>query len=212
MKSRAAIVAVLAGIAPAGATAHPHVFVDMSARFVLSGDNRLTAGEIVHLHDPLFSMFVLHDLGVDLDGPLPASVEARLVADNRAMLRDEGAFATLAIDGGDVALRPAEDVTVRVEDGRLRVSFRAPLETPEQMAGGAAMLSVYDKTYLIAFDLTGGATVQGGTGCAAEKVDWAAAGGWSALWTTLFDLESDPVPLDFDPARMSAAKARLRCP
>jgi polyphosphate kinase len=211
MTRAAALCCLLVSLQPGEPAAHPHVFVDTGARFVVTEGERFTAIEIEHRYDALFSLFVLNDLGVGLSTSLPEAITRRLVEDNRTMLSAEGSFAALDMDGEDIALGLPEDIAVDLVDDRLRVTFRLPLKSARAMSGHSATLAVFDPSYLIAFDLTGGVSLTGTTVCTVEKVEWAPEAGFSALWSTLFDLESNPVPLDFNAARMSAAKARLTC-
>jgi ABC-type uncharacterized transport system substrate-binding protein len=155
-------IALLFLLVPAGAQAHPHVFVDAAARFILDDAGRLAAVEIEHLYDPLVSLFVLQDLGVDPFAPMSAEDAARLGADQRAMLTDAGAFAALSIGGEEIPLGAPANVAVGIADERMHVTFTAPLAAPQALDGMAAILAIFDPVYFIAFDLTGPVTVTGG--------------------------------------------------
>jgi ABC-type uncharacterized transport system, periplasmic component len=211
MSTRRIHAALLLCLAPLQAAAHPHVFVDAAARFVLDADGRLAAVEIEHLYDPLVSLFVLQDLGVDPFAPLSEQDAVRLGADQAVMLKDSDGFAALSIGGKEVPFGAPIDVAVAITDERMHVTFTAPVAMPQALEGMAATLAIFDPVYFIAFDLTGPVTVEGGADCAAEALEWAPTDGLMALQSTLLDLALDETPEDPTVGRLFAAEARLTC-
>jgi ABC-type uncharacterized transport system substrate-binding protein len=202
----------LVALAPPGAAAHPHIFVDASARFLLDSTGRLTGVRISHLYDPLVSLFVLQDLGFDPFAPLEGEEAARLAAEQRILLDASENFAALSIGGEDVATGTAQDVEAAIEAERMRVDFTLPLEQPMALDGRDARLAIYDPIYFIAFDLTEDVTVEGGPGCAAAPVDQTLSAGLLALQARLAEIPADGTPDDPTVGRLFAAQARLSCP
>lgn len=212
MRRLAAVALLCAGaLAPSGAAAHPHIFVDASARFLLDAAGRLEAVRITHLYDPLVSLFVLQDLGFDPFAPLDAAEADRLAAEQRILLDASDSFAALSIGLEDVETGPAEDVVAAVEDGRMRVDFTLPLAQPAPLDGPDARLALYDPVYFIAFDLTDDLTVAGGDGCAAAPLDRTLSASLLALQAELAAIPADETPEDVTVGRLFAAEARLSC-
>ena len=60
-------VAVLA-LSATPAVAHPHIFIDTALEVILDADHRATAVRVVWVHDDFYSMVMLQDRELDLDG------------------------------------------------------------------------------------------------------------------------------------------------
>jgi ABC-type uncharacterized transport system substrate-binding protein len=199
------------GLAPSGAGAHPHIFVDASAQFLLDDAGRLTGVRITHLYDPLVSLFVLQDLGFDPFAQLDAAEADLLAAEQRKLLDASNGFATLSIGGNDLATDAAQDIRAAIEAERMRVDFTLPLTQPAALDGPDARLAIYDPVYFIAFDLTSAVTVMGGPDCVAEPADKTFSASLLALQAHLSDLPADETPEDPTVGRLFAAEARLSC-
>jgi ABC-type uncharacterized transport system substrate-binding protein len=197
-------------LAPSGAVAHPHLFVDAAARFLLDDAGRLTGVRLTDLCDPLVSLFVLQDLDFDPFAPLSAPEAERLAAEQLLSLEASDEFAAIAGGVDDLDTGPAQAVFAAVEDGRMRVDFTVPSTRPVALDGLDSRPSIYDPVYFIAFDLTG-VTVEGGTGCAAEPMDQALSAALLVLRDDLADIPADATPEDPAVGRLFAAEARLSC-
>ncbi len=158
------------------AWAHPHVFVDVTLRLETDAEGRIGAVEVTWAYDPLFSMLLLSDRGMDADADL------QLTEDERAALLGfdledwpegfDGALFAYA-GGAAVALGPAEALSVAMKEGALVTRHRRALAAP--MAAGGLRLMPYDPYYYAALRLV---AVEGlPEGCAARIVapDTAAA-------------------------------------
>lgn len=211
MRRLAAAMLCAGALAPAGAAAHPHVFVDAAARFLLDDAGRLTGVRLTHLYDPLVSLFVLQDLGFDPFAPLSAPEAERLAAEQRLLLDESDGFAAIAVGVNDLETAPAEDVVAAVEDGRMRVDFTLPLTQAVTLDGLDARLAIYDPIYFIAFHLAGPITIEGGAGCVAEPMDQALSAALLALQADLSEIPADATPEDPTVGRLFAAEARLSC-
>jgi ABC-type uncharacterized transport system substrate-binding protein len=207
---RPAAAALALALAPPAA-AHPHIFVDASARFLMADADRLEAVRITHLYDPLVSLFVLQDLGFDPFAALAPEAAARLAAEQLALLRASNGFATLSIGALAAETAPVADVAASVEDGRMRVDFTLKLAEPVALDGLDARLAIYDPVYFIAFDLTDEVSVDGGEGCAAEALDWAPSPAMLALQSALAGIPADATPEDPTVGRLFAEEALLSC-
>lgn len=198
-------------LAPISAAAHPHVFVDASATFVMDADGKLAAVHIEHLYDPLVSLYVLHDFGVDPFSALSKEDATRLGAEQSSMLNDNGGFAALTIGAEETPLGAPSNLVVSIRDERMRVTYTAPLATPGALDDKAATLAIFDPVHFIAFELTGAVSVKGAGNCEAVALEWAPTDGLYALQSTLLELALDETPEDPSVGRMFAAEAQLTC-
>ncbi|SEA90220.1 DUF1007 family protein [Rubrimonas cliftonensis] len=208
--TRIALAAILC-LAPVAGAAHPHVFIEVGATFVFDDENRLAAVRIEHRYDALVSLFVLNEFGIDPFSPLSDDSVARLVEDQAAMLKADNGFAALAVERRDTPLHGPDAVTVSLREDRLQVAFALRLAAPVALEDQEATLAVFDPVYFIAFEMDGAVMTEGGTGCAAEAVEWAPTDVLAALESSLFSLAADEVPDDPTVGRLFAAKARATC-
>lgn len=198
-------------IAPFGAEAHPHVFVDASVQFLLDDVARLTAVRITHLYDPLVSLFVLQDLGFDPFAPLTDAEAARLTEEQRILLEGSQNFAELTLGTAVVATEMVHGLVASVEDGRMRVDFTLPLAEPAMLSGTKARLAIYDPVYFIAFNMTDRVTASGSAVCSARPTNRALSAGLLALQAQLAEIPPDETPEDPTVGRLFAAEAQLSC-
>jgi ABC-type uncharacterized transport system substrate-binding protein len=192
------------------AAAHPHVFIDAEARFVIDAERRLTSVRMTHVYDALVSLFVLQELGIDPFAALDDASARRLAEEQRIVLDASGGYAALTVDGRDVALRPARGVAARLdEDGRLRVDFTLEPDAPPSLARSDALLAVYDPVYFISFALEN-AEVDAAD-CVAATLEWRPSGSLLALRDALSAIPVDETPDDPEVGRLFAAEARVSC-
>lgn len=211
MASTRTPLAVALCLAPLAAPAHPHVFVDATARFVFEGPQVLSRVEIVHRYDPLYSLFLLQDLGIDPFAPLSAPDTARLVAEYETFLASAHGFAALSAGGSDVPFAAPADVGVSVRDDRVEVTFAVPLAAPLALDGSAVTLDIFDPLYFVDFGIVGPVMVTGATDCTARALDWVPSPRLLALQSALSTLPPDQDPEDRSVGRLFAAQAQVRC-
>src|SRR6056297_2811011 len=65
-----ALALLLTTLCAPAAWAHPHVFVDVTLRFLPDAEGRLTGVEVTWAYDDFFSLLVLEDRGLDADGDM----------------------------------------------------------------------------------------------------------------------------------------------
>lgn len=145
---------------PAGAMAHPHVFVDTALRLELDADRRVTAVEVTWKYDDLYSLLIMQDMGVDDDG------DGRLTDAELATIQGwdmqwidgyAGDLYLTGADGKSVSLSQPEPISTGVEDARLISRHRRTLETP--VDAGNLTLRAFDPEFYTAYDLTLGVTL-----------------------------------------------------
>lgn len=123
------------------AVAHPHVFVDATARFVFDEPGRLAGLRITWRYDA-FSTLVLYDqleLDRDRDGDGDGKLDARdlervAVGETDWPPEYEG-DTYLWIGGAKVPLAPSMKGVARMVGDRVEVAFDLPLAAPQPAAG-----------------------------------------------------------------------------
>ena len=143
-------------IAAPMARAHPHVFVDVTLTLETDAEGHVDAIEVAWLYDPLFTMLVLSDRGLDADADLA------LTEKEKALLMGfdledwpEGFDGALFAyhEGGALELGPAEALSVEMRDGALVTRHRRPVEAVKVGAGETLQLKPYDPYYYAALRL-----------------------------------------------------------
>lgn len=153
------------------AWAHPHVFIDATLRLEADSAGRVEAIEVTWAYDTLFSLLVLSDRAMDMDGDLvltDAEKDALLGFDLQNW--PDGFEGALFVFDGKRALQlgRAEPVSVTLVDGALVTRHRRALEPVDVKAVEALRLQPYDPYYYAAISLAG---VNGlPEGCALEVI------------------------------------------
>lgn len=140
------------------ALAHPHVFVDVTLTLETDDKGRVDGIEVTWVYDPLFTMLVLSDRGLDADADLSLTEEEKAVLMGFD-LQDwpegfDGALFAYDEDGA-VALGPAEALSVGLTDGALVTRHRRPVAALEIEPGETLRLEPYDPYYYAALSLVG---------------------------------------------------------
>ena len=217
---RGAAATVLLALAPAGALAHPHVFVDTGLEVVFDDEGRAVAVQVVWVHDEFYTMLSLDDYGMDPDftGTVTEAERAELAAIYANW--DDGFDGDLRplLDGNELALGGPTRVVADVQDARLVIAHRRSFDRPVALGGAELVLRVYDPSYFIAYTIAVDPVLHGRDDCTAEVwgPDWEAADARlqdaldemlaaGADWT---EVEADfpAVGADF------AEEVRIRCP
>jgi ABC-type uncharacterized transport system substrate-binding protein len=213
MRALAAALAVAAALAgPEAARAHPHIFIDGGVDFVFDERGRLTDLRITWIYDPLTSLFMLEDLGIDAAGSAPLSAEdrARLAAYQTEWM--EGFEGDSYLWDGELRIDLsgplAADAALR--DGRVAISFERALATPFR-PGRETVAKIYDPTYFTAYFVTETPRLEGRTaGCAARVEPFEPTGPLMALQRTLLGVGVDEAPPG-EPGALFADKVHIAC-
>jgi ABC-type uncharacterized transport system substrate-binding protein len=207
----AALAAFALMLAAPAARAHPHVFVDVGIDFLMDGRGRLEALRVTWLFDPLYSVLVLEELGIDPARPPDAAARETLGALQPQWAAEFGGEGSLFADGADVALGPARAFAGDMAEGRLVIAFERPLAAPLDPRGAAVLAAVYDPTYFAAYFLTRAPRVEGDAACDAAAMPFEADGALAELQTSLLGLSMEETPADPMVGRLFADRARLAC-
>ena len=149
------------------AQAHPHIFVSVEVAVVYENDVP-AAVELAWIYDDYFSLLLMTDLGLDLDGDLVLSEE------------EETILATSVTEwpaefGGDLEVLQGETLvdlagrtnhTMTFENGIVREAHTRPIaKLPQDDA--PLTIRVYDPFYYVAYELIGTVTIKGRDNCEA---------------------------------------------
>ncbi|OBY27978.1 DUF1007 family protein [Leisingera sp. JC1] len=161
MKHLAPLLA-LALLAPAGAGAHPHIFVDTGMKLVVSDGGQLQAVEITWAYDEFYSLLIFEDRGLDsdFDGSLTAEELAQLQGFDLAWSEGFQGDTYLTLDGEALGLGAPEHLSTEVKDGRITTRHRRVLTQPQEADG--VVIKAYDPTYYTAYTVNQGLEVSGG--------------------------------------------------
>ncbi|UWQ77830.1 DUF1007 family protein [Leisingera sp. S132] len=161
MKHLAPLLA-LALLAPAGAAAHPHIFVDTGMKLVVTDGGQLQAVEITWAYDEFYSLLIFEDRGLDsdFDGSLTAGELAQLQGFDLAWSEGFQGDTYLTLDGEALGLGAPEHLSTEVKDGRITTRHRRVLTQPQ--AADGVVIKAYDPTYYTAYTVNQGLEVSGG--------------------------------------------------
>ena len=180
-------------LSAAPALAHPHVFVDARAGFVL-GDGALTGLRITWLYDA-FTTLVLYDqldLDHDRDGKLNAQDLERVAHGETDWAPDYEGDTYLWVGGTKEPLGRPQNGVARMVGDRVEVSFDLPLATAQPLEGVAASLKLYDPGYYYAYTVVGAAADR----CEAQVVPFQPDAAERALQEELNALSQEEMPED----------------
>ena len=144
------LLALLAAFAPAGAAAHPHVFVAAATGVYFDAEGRVTHLQHVWQFDPAFSAFATQGLDANGDGKLSRGELAPLAKVNIESLQPYHDFTWMTVGGKKVKFDPPKNYFLRMYNGLLTLIFQLPLRTPTP-AGAKMKIEVYDPEYFVAF-------------------------------------------------------------
>jgi ABC-type uncharacterized transport system substrate-binding protein len=214
MRSLPILVLVL--VLPFQARAHPHIFVEAGVEVLFAPDGAPQSVRISWTYDPLFSMLLVSDLGLDpdFDGVLTESELADLQGFDMNWL--DGYHGDTHLTQGALVLELGgpSDWTSDYRDGRLySTHVRALPVLPDPAAEW--VIAVYDPTYYTSYRLSQAPRLTGRDDCVARvfEPDFDAAGAQlqAALDELLGaggDMESD-FPMV---GAMFSEEVRITCP
>lgn len=146
-------IAIFVGVS---AKAHPHVFVDGGVDFVFQTDGQLGSVIVTWRYDPFETIYILSDLGI-----VPQAGSDFSDKDRAEVKRLLGEFppdfdgsAHLSIDQQPVPLDWPRDLTARMVEDQLEVSFTRDLLDPISTMDRRLVVMFYERTYFFAFSLT----------------------------------------------------------
>lgn len=158
-------------LAPVGAAAHPHVFIDATVEIVFDAQGRAEALRIGWTYDDLFSLSYLTEMGFDpdFDGVLSAEETVRLTGfDTRNWDADFPGDTYALVQGSPIGLSRPEAPTVRYDGGKLTSTHLRHLSTPVDLAAAELVVQVYDPSFYTSYSIDPVAVLTNGAGCTAQ--------------------------------------------
>ena len=208
--TRAAYLILLSFVFASASNAHPHVFIDARAGFLLDDDGQLTALRITWTYDAFSSLTLLDilDLDTDGDGVLNDGDIARLVEAQTIWPDDFEGDTYLEQGGLSVALTRPTNGTASMPDTQISVAFDLPLAAPLAEPRDV-VLRLYDPTYYFAYSAIGLEDVP--AGCASEIVTFQPDNATAALRAQLALLSREETPEQENVGRLFADLVMLSC-
>ena len=161
------------------ARAHPHIFVDAGVEVVFGADGQPEGIWISWEYDPLFSMLLVSDMGLDPDftGEITDSERADLDGFDMNWIEGYHGDTHVTQNGEAVALTGPVDWQSDYRDGQLSSRHLRHFITPPDPAQGF-VVTIYDPTYYTSYGIVGTPQITGRSDCTARifEPDWDAAG------------------------------------
>ncbi len=179
MRVHPAQIIALALLAPVPVAAHPHIFVEAGIEVIFAPDGTPQAVRISWAYDPLFSMLLVSDLGLDpdFDSVLTDAEMTELQGFDMNWIEGYHGDTHLTQAGQTLALGGPADWTSDFRDGRLySTHLRALPALPDPSAEWT--IAVYDPTYYTSYSLVDAPRLTGPHACTARvfEPDFEAAG------------------------------------
>lgn len=206
----------LLALLPSAALAHPHIFVDASLEVIFAPDGHPQAVRIGWRYDPVFSMLLVGDLGLDqdFDTLLTPEEHAALQGFDMNWLPDYPGDTHLTQAGTPLPLGPPRDWTSEYRDGQLHSTHLRDLPPlPDPL--GEWVIAVYDPTYYTSYTLAATPVLTGRADCDVRVFEpdlEALESGLQAALDEMLGGGLDP-EADFPMVgAMFAQEARITCP
>jgi ABC-type uncharacterized transport system substrate-binding protein len=200
-------------LAPRGAMAHPHAWIDMREQVILNDKNQIVGLHEHWVFDEFYTEFAKQDYDLNHDGKLEHNELVKLGTDNLTRLRDYDFFTLVQADGKAVKIKTFRDVDSVMVGNRVALDFTLVFAAPIETAGQGISYKIYDPSYYIEMkhEKENPVTFTGGAACkftlTAPKPDISKIG----LAATLDQLKQKPQAAD-NLGSYFAEKVDITCP
>ncbi|MDO9640064.1 MAG: DUF1007 family protein [Pseudotabrizicola sp.] len=153
--------------APAGAGAHPHVFIDATIEVIFDAEGRAEALRIGWAYDSLFSMTYLAENGFDpdFDGVLTPEEEAALAGFDMGWDAEFAGDTYVLVGDAPVGLSRPLEPTAGYRDGSLVSTHLRRLSAPVAPGDAGLVVQVYDPSFYTSYLIAATPVLTGGAGC-----------------------------------------------
>ncbi len=134
------------------ASAHPHVWIEMSSDVVFDTQGMVSAINIEWTFDDGYAQMALDGLDTDGDGVYSATELEALTRENLESLKDYDYFIHAFVDGKPLRVQAAKDAGQIYSNQRLTLYFSVPLEKPIDPRKNDFYYRIYDPEFFIAMD------------------------------------------------------------
>ena len=147
-----ALASSVAALAPSGARAHPHVWVEAHEKVLFDAGGKVSGIRSDWVFDEMYSAFAVQ--GLEKDGKLATTKDlSSLAKTNVESLADFEYFTFAKANGHKVAFAKPIDYTLEERaDKRVVLHFTLPLAEPTK-TGRFMTVQIYDPTYFVDFEL-----------------------------------------------------------
>ncbi|MBP7003560.1 DUF1007 family protein [Amaricoccus sp.] len=204
--------ALVAGLlAATPGRAHPHIFIDGGVDFLFDGTGDLARLRVTWIYDPMTSLFMLEDLGLDPTQPLQPADRARLAAYQTEWQPGFDGDSYLHDGARRVGLSGSLEPEAGIRDGQVVIVFLRDLDAPYR-PGPDTRVDVYDPTYYTAYRVTDAPRLEGAPdGCRARVENFEPTRALAPLQQSLLALSAEETPADADVGALFAEKVHLAC-
>ncbi|MGL4309958.1 MAG: DUF1007 family protein [Paracoccaceae bacterium] len=152
------------------ATAHPHVFVDVTVALIFDADGRLSGLRVSWSYDELYSLMLIEERGLDADGDgaLTPAENTRIQGFDMNWEAGFAGDSSLVQGGRTLELSPPQQTTAEYRDGRLISTHLRQIVQPVDPAAGPIVMQAYDPSYYTAYSIEMPLTVEGRADCTAQ--------------------------------------------
>ncbi len=161
------------------ALAHPHLFIDTGVEVLFDADGTAGGVRITWTYDPMYSLVILEDRGLDPDYDGVLTPEELRALNGFDMAWDPGYQGdTYALLGEvPVDLGRPQDWTVALNEGQIVSTHVRRLAGPATVAEVPLIVQSYDPSFYAAYRIIGTPVISGRPDCAAQvfEPDLAAA-------------------------------------
>jgi ABC-type uncharacterized transport system substrate-binding protein len=151
MKKSTFLIAGLLALAPAAATAHPHIFVEARLEVVAGPDGNIQELRNIWRFDEVFSSSVVMDFDKNTDLKLEPNELAEVGKTVRDSLADYDYYMNLTVDGKNVTVEKPDIIHVDYKEGQLLMFFAVKPSQPMPLKSRLTF-GVYDPTLYTSID------------------------------------------------------------
>ena len=200
------------------ALAHPHIFIDTGFRMEFDEKGQLTAVHVTWVYDDFYSLVMIEDLELDVDGDSAVSKaeEAALVGFDMNWMEGFDGDLQVFHGGQRIALSGPVEPTATIENGQIVTTHRRKVLSPSETGGaGNWEFRPFDPTFYTLYEIHQPAKVAGPPGCEAKVVAPDIEAGLITVRAELYALDEAEFPDAETTERLSTALASrviVACP
>jgi len=147
--------ALVLGLSPGLAAAHPHAWIEMRSDVVFDDAGRVAALNVDWTFDADYSSMATEGLDTNGDGFYSAGELQPLAKENIEALKEYDYFVSAKAAGRKLAYGAVTEYGQIFNDGILKMHFTLPLAKPVDPKSGEFAYQIYDPTFYIAMDYPG---------------------------------------------------------
>ena len=131
------------------AFAHPHVWTDMTIKILFDDNGQAYGLHQTWLFDDYYTAYAVEGTDRDEDGFPDQEELEEIMKVNMEHLKEYGYFTEATFKEDVLKLKPVTDMSTRMVDKRLEMSFVIPFKEPVSVAGSNFSYAIFDPTYYV---------------------------------------------------------------